>query len=1226
MSQAEAERILSQRNERNKRRDDNLSRNLENTFGSPNRKRRRGASTSSSSSSSPSSSSSSDSPSARTLSRNNTRPNTQTHRARKRRCPEQRNDDDETLDERHARLTDINDDVPPLSQTMLLQLTNELNPSDIVRITWYSDYTTWVGTVKRRTATGVEVDCGVNGHISLPPPESMKVMYLFKTQYPPDIPFAIESTRPILNRPDVVTFAAGGMLGGSEVGAAAIHLTPWNLQLFCNDRPETHARFYAKSSSILCQAAALLAALRKARHMNSTTIIFISDKFLLDTLVARKKSRRMREETLNRELWQAWDAVSSFTIVALLAANQPNLAVPVVNSARQSAISTKDSNLIFPDLSNLPSTRPIPFGRTEVDATEISAIARKFTSTETFIRLRRFKCRSRCPDNITHLWAQAVKLTLSKIVQATTIDDRSTAVFELLVLPAAYLPLRCSTTRLENHLASNRPFNISPGAAPTDTQPNTDGATNASVAVAAVAPQLQRTEDEMRRTREGRLMTSLALDRKIRSCVKVMQRTDTRIDYLTLTNMATAKFGSAETAVRAVPAAAIIPFSVESVKRALGKINHNAATCIDGWTRSLLQQAAAVDESILSDVAALLKMITEGGLTRECMECLRMGRMIPLPKDDGGVRPVVLTSFFVKLAGLTILKHTAPRLSQLQYAINTDRGAECVVHEVRHDYLKKRFVAKFDIENAFNAVDRNRIADALVATKAAPEIMSYWNALYVAPTPIVTYTGGAEMRFHMTQGVRQGDALSAFLFCLLMDVILTRVKARMPSIDMWCYMDDITITGSPADAALAIRTTIEEIHNCGLRVNTAKSRCIHALDADLRADIPQIPAADFFAVLGSSITFNHELGIEKLQKRMTTFAQRLVNADVHMQLKWTILRLCGAPKMLYFASTVPPDQSKMLLEWFDHLVHHLATTILGANVEPTMLHHVYGGGFPQYAKQAQMLYDDSVQCRKQSAMQKRTMRHQEGARLVPNGFNSTAAALSQQEAHYLFYSAGSELTRLGEREFQLALCLRLRTLPLHEQHPTACPCGHSMPHTLEFLDHIFRCDAASPFTRVHRHNILRDSIIQIANRFGITTTKEPTFFAYADGILRRPDIAFHTARKIATDVTIVLPQFKEGQATAEAARLKNQIHHEPCAAIGYEFIPFAVELFGQRGACCFALEKALAQHIPRHLLYPWKCTFETMVSCAIARGRALTIDAAVKGHIRHLEATGHPTL
>ena len=57
-------------------------------------------------------------------------------------------------------------------------------------------------------------------------------------------------------------------------------------------------------------------------------------------------------------------------------------------------------------------------------------------------------------------------------------------------------------------------------------------------------------------------------------------------------------------------------------------------------------------------------------------------------------------------------------------------------------------------------------------------------------------------------------------------------------------------------------------------------------------------------------------------------------------------------------------------------------------------------------------------------------RRQRNAQLATDGILSAAGAFSQKEAPFVFFGAGSELTRLDKREFTIALCIRLRTLPL----------------------------------------------------------------------------------------------------------------------------------------------------------------------------------------------------
>ena len=65
------------------------------------------------------------------------------------------------------------------------------------------------------------------------------------------------------------------------------------------------------------------------------------------------------------------------------------------------------------------------------------------------------------------------------------------------------------------------------------------------------------------------------------------------------------------------------------------------------------------------------------------MNIVRLGRLVGIPKPEGGIRPIVISSFLVKLSGALILQRSQVKLSKHQYAVHQQRGAERVVHLAR---------------------------------------------------------------------------------------------------------------------------------------------------------------------------------------------------------------------------------------------------------------------------------------------------------------------------------------------------------------------------------------------------------------------------------------------------------------------------------------------------------------------------------------------------------------
>ena len=84
-------------------------------------------------------------------------------------------------------------------------------------------------------------------------------------------------------------------------------------------------------------------------------------------------------------------------------------------------------------------------------------------------------------------------------------------------------------------------------------------------------------------------------------------------------------------------------------------------------------------------------------------------------------------------------------------------------------------------------------------------------------------------QFEVTSGVKQGDPLSALLFSIVMDVIISRVEARgnistrLKQIAV--YADDITIIGRTKQVTMDTLTKLKnEASKFGLLINGNKTK------------------------------------------------------------------------------------------------------------------------------------------------------------------------------------------------------------------------------------------------------------------------------------------------------------------------------------------------------------------------------------------------------------------
>ena len=672
------------------------------------------------------------------------------------------------------------------------------------------------------------------------------------------------------------------------------------------------------------------------------------------------------------------------------------------------------------------------------NCTSTDRIAENIKSIDDFINICRRPSRARCPDAAVPTWAHIVKGSLQQILNAPTPEERTKAIITFLLLPTAYLPVAAPTTRVESRILTGRPFELK--------------------------LRKEESEDQIRKppkSQDERLVQTvqrLALDRKLKSAMKILQQDSERPDTSFEEKEAAlrSKFINPQRDYEELKALTTVPFPASTVTKALLKMSANAATCIDGWTKQLLLQAVQFDSSIADDIGVLCSYINDNQLPPEAMRLIRMGRLVAVPKPDGGMRPIVISSFLAKLTGTCVLESTKVRCSAHQFAIGRQRGAERIVHLARKAYEEGLAIIRLDSSNAFNVTSRQIIATSIRDTP--DELRQYFNTMYVPKSELIIYgPDGKHATVDSVEGVRQGDAASALFFCKVMDMAIKKIQQVHPMATMWCYMDDITIACPPQNAKKIANDAANILNTLGFKVNVAKSAVTGHTDEVIqeirRAEVDSViaisPPDTPFKMLGAILNEEYRDFIESKMQATEAFMRKLLRLPLHPQLIWTFLRLCGSPRQIYLASTTPPQHSKSILAHFDDAMKHAAEIVIGASIKDEYLHDTLGAGFPWYLRAANDLFESS------KFMALHDSHKGAEVKLVYESLSQTADLRSQEDAPYLFYSAAKKYTGMQDIHFKLAMCIRLRTLPHSVRLPSyRCDCGALLNTDESAIEHI----------------------------------------------------------------------------------------------------------------------------------------------------------------------------
>ncbi|GJT83818.1 hypothetical protein Tco_1058160 [Tanacetum coccineum] len=195
--------------------------------------------------------------------------------------------------------------------------------------------------------------------------------------------------------------------------------------------------------------------------------------------------------------------------------------------------------------------------------------------------------------------------------------------------------------------------------------------------------------------------------------------------------------------------------------------------------------------------------------------------------------------------------------------------------------------------------------------------------------------------------------------------------------------------------------------------------------------------------------------------------------------------------------------------------------------------------------------------------------------------------LSQREEHTSDWLRVVPISGLGQtmngKTYRCVLCYRLG-VPLFSVSKPCSACSKVFIRDV-YGDHAVSC--AGVIGIKHRHNAVRDTLVDICFRSGISAGKEVDIGLSGDGdkALRPADILLYSwdgGLDVCVDLTGSSPltrtgmtDFAPGRVVIDAAQRKRGKYLDKCAAIGYGFLPFSFSSLGELEANAVTLLKRI---------------------------------------------------
>ena len=355
---------------------------------------------------------------------------------------------------------------------------------------------------------------------------------------------------------------------------------------------------------------------------------------------------------------------------------------------------------------------------------------------------------------------------------------------------------------------------------------------------------------------------------------------------------------------------------------------------------------AHLPSSILTKLRKVINLLLSGNADPEIQMYLAGAKLTALAKGGSDIRPIAAGNIFRRIASKAVCSLIQSRSRALfqdsQVGVSYPAGAEFVVHSMR-DVLARHWseedgwfnehefmLVTIDFKNAFNTINRSIMLRECASS--FPDLFPWVQWCY-GSCPLLFYY---DKTIDSCVGVQQGDPLGPFLFCLVLQQLVQRVKDTCPRLESnkW-YLDDGTIAGRPEDTLKTLHIIREFGPSLGLHLNLSKCEMI-------TNDVDNFDKVVSDHTLSSSnITVPVELSRRKTSPNFVLLGAPIGNSDFCLQTVATlraankkileqlsklgdpqvgllILRIClNFSKFVYLARTTPPHQIMKELEFVD---------------------------------------------------------------------------------------------------------------------------------------------------------------------------------------------------------------------------------------------------------------------------------------------------------------------